>query len=86
VNDVLSAKYVYEFDLKGFFNNVPLPLIKKLLKRRGMPAEVLDKLSRLLKCAPENLTFGSDLIQNDYDKSLAMRNLDKSTQELDPFE
>jgi len=86
VNLVLSAKNVYEFDLKGFFNNVPLPLIKKLLKRRGMPSEALDKLSRILKCAPENLTFGSDLIQNDYDKSLAMRNLDKSTQELDPFE
>jgi hypothetical protein len=37
VNKVLPAKYVYEFDIKGFFNNVSILQVISLLRERGTP-------------------------------------------------
>lgn len=85
VTSVLSSKYVYEFDLKGFFNNVPIESVIDSLRDRGMPIDISAVLDRLLKCAPENLTV-FDKPDSTYDQSLALRNQYKDAETMDPFE
>jgi hypothetical protein len=37
---VIKAKYIYEFDLKGFFDNVDVPRVLTFLEERhGLSAE-----------------------------------------------
>lgn len=76
VERVLSAKYVYEFDIKGFFNNVSIPKVIQMLKARGMTDDMRDHLSVILQKAPENMTFkaADEILSTPYDESLAMRN------------
>lgn len=85
VTSVLSSKYVYEFDLKGFFNNVPIESVIDSLRDRGMPIDISAVLDRLLKCAPENLTV-FDKPESTYDQSLALRNQYRDAETMDPFE
>jgi retron-type reverse transcriptase len=37
VLNVLDKKYIYEFDIKGFFNNVDIDVVMECLRARGMP-------------------------------------------------
>jgi len=79
VNKVLPAKYVYEFDIKGFFNNVKISQVVSLLEERGMPNPTRAMLLKILQQAPENLTdLDSDEVKSDYDEVLAMRNMLKA--------
>jgi len=76
VTKVLPAKYVYEFDLKGFFNNVRISTVMQLLEARGLPSPMLERLESILESVPDNLNF-EDLpkIKSDYDKQLVSRKL-----------
>jgi len=55
VLDTCKHKYIYEFDLKGFFNNVDIDSVIKLLLERGMPASQAAHLERILLSCPENV-------------------------------
>jgi len=57
VTDTVRHKYVYEFDLKGFFNNVDIDSVIRLLLERGMPANTASHLERLLLSCPENVSI-----------------------------
>jgi retron-type reverse transcriptase len=69
---VLDKKYIYEFDIKGFFNNVDITNTMTALRQRGMPNKIALKLQDILMMAPENLSIGDeDIEKNDYDMQLA---------------
>jgi hypothetical protein len=72
VTDVIKAKYVYEFDFKGFFNNVSITDTIFSLEVRGMPDDVSGKLEKILKRVPANLGL-YDEHTSEYDRSLAIR-------------
>jgi hypothetical protein len=83
---VLPAKYVYEFDIKGFFNNVRISEVIKLLQERGMPASTSNTLYQILKNAPDNMRLGSELVKTDYDTSLMVRHIHQDSGNLSPYE
>jgi hypothetical protein len=55
VTDVLPTKYIYEFDLKGFFNEVSIPRVLQMLNDRGMPLSTIRKLFNILAQTPQNI-------------------------------
>jgi hypothetical protein len=57
ITDTVKHKYVYEFDLKGFFNNVDIDSVIKMLLERGMPASTAAHLERMLLSCPENVNI-----------------------------
>lgn len=71
VTKVLPSKYVYEFDIKGFFNNVKIGEVIQLLQERGMPFDQSFHLNRILNQIPANLSM--DKAKSDYDKDLSAR-------------
>jgi hypothetical protein len=40
--NVRPSKYIYEFDLRGFFDNVPVTPTLDFMKERGLPQEWWD--------------------------------------------
>lgn len=72
VNKVLPAKYVYEFDIKGFFNNVSILQVISLLRERGMPLAQREWLLNMLHRIPENISL-EDPKNSPYDEELARR-------------
>jgi len=76
VKEVLPKKYIYEFDFKGFFNNVSITNVMDLLKERGMPGKTATKLNSILWSAPANLDLDNpdNKPTSDYDTTLAARN------------
>jgi len=47
-NNIKNFQFIYEFDLKGFFDSVPLELIDKILKTEyGMPLKFRNKVLKL---------------------------------------
>jgi len=42
--EVIDAKYIYEFDLKEFFDRVNLDYLSKTLKQTGIPKELVHQL------------------------------------------
>lgn len=71
VTKALKARFVYEFDLKGFFNNVQISDIIKKLQQRGMPFKYALKLNLLLNKVPANLKVDDN--KSKYDSSLFSR-------------
>jgi len=57
ITDTVKHKHVYEFDLKGFFNNVDIDSVIKKLLERGMPASTAAHLEKMLLSCPENVTI-----------------------------
>jgi len=55
ISNVMKAKYVYEFDLKGFFDNVPIFGTVEKLRKLGMPIDICIKLASLLLSTPSNI-------------------------------
>jgi hypothetical protein len=68
---VLPSKYVYEFDIKGFFNNVKIGEVIRLLQEKGMPFGINLTLNQILNQIPANLKL--EEAKSDYDKDLASR-------------
>lgn len=67
---------VYEFDIKGFFNNVSILNVRNLLEERGMPDATLARLTDILINAPVNLELLQKELEDpskSYDKYLARR-------------
>lgn len=54
---VIKAPWVYEFDIKGFFDNVSISKTLKQLEDRGLPSELYDHFSTLLESTPKNIDF-----------------------------
>lgn len=46
---MLRSPYIYEFDLKGFFDNVPVERVMKYLQEQGMPQENVQELTQMAK-------------------------------------
>lgn len=72
VTKVLPSRFVYEFDIKGFFNNVKIGDIIQKLQERGMPFTYALKLNLLLNRVPANLDI-DDAKKSKYDSSLFAR-------------
>jgi hypothetical protein len=71
---VKEYKYVQEFDIKGFFNNVSLLRTVKALLKRGMPHKPLERLFKIAIAAPINMDFQQeDTMKSDYDIELSIR-------------
>lgn len=74
-----QAKFVYEFDLKGFFNQVSIHKVLNMLYERGMPLHLVRRFSEILIEIPKNIVWlGTHAIVNkkkavDYDETLAKR-------------
>lgn len=85
IQKVLPSPYVYEFDIKGFFNNVSLSNTNRLLEERGMPTRPRELIYSILKNAPKNMSIWENQ-STDYDRSLVARNFYKSTGTLTPHE
>jgi hypothetical protein len=52
MEEVIHQDYIYEFDLRGFFDNVDLELISDQLKRH-VPIETLDYLMTINQSRPK---------------------------------
>jgi len=74
---VLDRKYIYEFDIKGFFNNVDILDVIYELEERGMPQELRDRLEEILMKCPQNLNLDEDseAVLTGYDRQLAFRKM-----------
>jgi len=73
---VRDAKYIYEFDIKGFFNNVDIAKVIEKLMSKGMSMEIARKLDNILWSTPQNIE--DSLRKNkksDYDLDLLERKL-----------
>jgi len=76
IEKVRGAKFIYEFDIKGFFNNVNILKVIQALRDRGMPTNEALNFRNILCSAPINLDFyDKSTIKTDYDKKLAIRNI-----------
>lgn len=42
-----NYKYIYEFDLKGFFDNVDIYDVSEALKTRGVPIEIVKQIQEM---------------------------------------
>lgn len=74
---VLDKKYIYEFDIKGFFNNVDILDVIFELEERGMPQNLRDRLEEILMKCPQNLNLDEDSesVLTGYDRQLAFRKM-----------
>jgi hypothetical protein len=50
-----QAKFVYEFDLRGFFNQVSIHKVLNMLYTRGMPLHLVRRFSEILIEIPKNI-------------------------------
>jgi len=73
INRASKAKYIYEFDLKGFFDNVPIFGTIDILRKWGMPIETCQKLASMLLSTPGNLLELTTYV--DFDKDIALQSL-----------
>jgi len=74
INKVRNAKFIYEFDIKGFFNNVDIDSVIEKLQKRGMPVSQLKDLERILLSCPDNINIDWDKDHDtSYDDLLAYR-------------
>jgi P2-related tail formation protein len=55
ITKVRHHKYIYEFDIKGFFNNVSIFRVIQQLRDRGMSESMISILYNMLKSAPANI-------------------------------
>lgn len=55
IDKVRHAKFIYEFDIKGFFNNVHIQKTMDLLRERGMTDSISERLRKILLAYPANL-------------------------------
>ena len=53
INTGLKKKYIYEFDLKGFFDNVEIPKVTELLEKWGTPKRIVYHLENINRCTPQ---------------------------------
>jgi len=56
---VVRAKYIYEFDLKGFFDNVDTSRVLKYLEANGLPAGWSQRIQGF-KQQPLKVDLGPD--------------------------
>jgi hypothetical protein len=70
---VLDRKFIYEFDIQGFFNNVSLIGTVKALLARGMPKKQVEDLFKIAIAAPLNLDWADDKPKSSYDAELSLR-------------
>nr|ABL63816.1 putative retron-type reverse transcriptase [Neurospora intermedia] len=57
VTKVLKTKYVYEFDIKGFFDNVSVEDTLNKLEERGLPVNMTSHWISLLESTPWNIDW-----------------------------
>ena len=50
---VVKARYIYEFDLKGFFDSVPVAGVIKFLVERGLDPTIAHMIVSMSKLAPK---------------------------------
>lgn len=62
INKARKAKYIYEFDLKSFFENVPISKITRELIRIGIVPEVAFYLDEIHRRAPKNILPEGNLL------------------------
>jgi hypothetical protein len=78
IRKVRDQKYMYEFDIKGFFNNVSIVKTINSLELRGMKGKMLKKLEQILESTPNNIDIDDpDSMTSEYDKDLALRKANK---------
>jgi len=74
ITKVRHHKYIYEFDIKGFFNNVSIFRVIQQLRDRGMSESMISILYNMLKSAPANIDWNSlSASATGYDADLANR-------------
>jgi len=74
IRKVRHAKFVYEFDIKGFFNNVSIFRVIQQLRDRGMSESSISILYNMLKSAPANIDWSTmSASATGYDADLANR-------------
>jgi len=56
ITEVRHYKYIYEFDIKGFFDKVSVDQTALSLHERGMPYGHVNKLYKILMSSPANLS------------------------------
>lgn len=52
ITKVIPSKNIYEFDLKGFFDNVRIEKVSRTLHRLGVPRFIVEHIERMNKSAP----------------------------------
>ena len=52
ITKVIPSKNIYEFDLKGFFDNVRIEKVSRTLKSLGIPRFIVEHIERMNKSAP----------------------------------
>jgi len=74
ITKVRHHKYIYEFDIKGFFNNVSIFRVIQQLRDRGMSESMISILYNMLKSAPANIDWSTmSAAATGYDADLANR-------------
>jgi len=52
LSQVVKSKYIWEFDLKGFFDNVDVALVSRQLSELGMPPKEIYQFQDICKGLP----------------------------------
>jgi len=76
ITKVRHLPFIYEFDIKGFFDNVDIFSITNALKKRGMSARYRNILEKMLLSTPANIPMEMDEPPSEdlpYDKLLGVR-------------
>jgi retron-type reverse transcriptase len=53
IEKVLKANYIYEFDLKGFFDNVSITEVSDILREKKVPEKIVIFLQNINICVPK---------------------------------
>jgi hypothetical protein len=64
---VIKAPYIYEYDFKGFFDQISHDKLLEALVKRGMSGETLSILKVMLKSIPK---FPRELLKDEPDKDI----------------
>jgi hypothetical protein len=56
LTSVIKAKYIFEFDLSGFFNSVRLEAMADTLNRMYLPKYMIAYMVNITSCEVENIS------------------------------
>jgi hypothetical protein len=61
---IIDKQYIFEYDLKNFYDSVNLDFLKEFLLKTGMPVEIVDQLIAWCRTSPKRVATGSNVASN----------------------
>lgn len=81
ITKAIKAPWVYEFDIKGFFDNVSINETMDKLEERGLPPAIYKHWAELLESTPKNLEYKENRYSGNKQKELSAMDQDLAERE-----